>query len=193
MLQHAVVTYFVIALAELPDKTMLATLMLSTRYKNRLAVWCGVTLGYATHVIVAVLFGAVLTTFPRGPIHVLVGVLFITGGILTLRKYDDSEDASLDRPTTTLSSTRVIWLAASVILVAEFADLTQLATAGLAVRFNDPLAVAIGAILALSSVSGIGVLTGSWLPRHIPLPVIHRVAGIMFIVIGASALVAAAF
>jgi putative Ca2+/H+ antiporter (TMEM165/GDT1 family) len=193
MLQHVVVTFFAIALLELPDKTMLATLMLSSKYKNRLAVWCGVTLGYATHVIVAVLFGAVLINLPREQIHVLVGALFITGGILTLRKYDDNDDAELDRPTTTSNSTRVIWLAASVILVAEFADLTQLATAGLAVRFNDPLSVAIGAILALSSVSGIGVLTGSWLQRHIQLRAIRRVAGIAFVVIGGTTLVAVVF
>lgn len=190
MLQHAVVTYFTIAIAELPDKTLLATLMLSSKYKNRLAVWCGVTLGYATHVVIAVLFGAVLTTLPRGPIHVLVGLLFITGGILTLWKHTDNNDAELDRPTTTTSPARIIWLAMSVILVAEFADLTQLATAGLAVRFNDPLSVAIGAILALSSVSGIGVLTGSWIQQHVPLGVIQRIAGAMFVVIGGSTLLA---
>ncbi|MHB1129410.1 MAG: TMEM165/GDT1 family protein [Ilumatobacteraceae bacterium] len=193
MLQHAVITYFVIALAELPDKTMLATLMLSSKYKNRLAVWCGVTLGYATHVVIAVLFGAILTTLPREPIHVLVGLLFITGGVLTLRKHNDNDDAELDRPATTLNSTRIIWLAASVILVAEFADLTQLATAGLAVRFNDPFPVAIGAILALSSVSGIGVLIGSWIQRHVPLRIVQRVAGVLFVVIGGSTLVAAVF
>lgn len=193
MLQHAVATYFVIALAELPDKTMLATLMLSSKYKNRLAVWCGVTLGYATHVIIAVLFGAVLTTLPREPIRVLVGLLFITGGILTLRKHTANDDAKLDHPTATLSSTRITWLAMSVILVAEFADLTQLATAGLAVRFNDPFFVAIGAILALSSVSGIGVLAGSWIQRHVPLRVIQRVAGVLFVVIGGSTLVTAVF
>lgn len=193
MLQHAVVTYFAIALAELPDKTMLATLMLSSKYKSRLAVWCGVTLGYATHVVIAVLFGAFLTTLPREPIHVLVGLLFITGGILTLRKHIDNDDAELDSPTTTSSPIRVIWLATSVILVAEFADLTQLATAGLAVRFNDPFFVAIGAILALSSVSGIGVLAGSWIQRHVPLRVIQRVAGVLFVVIGGSTLVAAMF
>lgn len=193
MLQHVVITYFAIVFAELPDKTMLATLMLSSKYKNRLAVWCGVTLGYATHVIIAVLFGAVLTTLPRGPIHVLVGVLFITGGILTLRTRNDNGVAELDRPTTTSSPTRIIWLAASVILIAEFADLTQLATAGLAVRFDDPLSVAIGAILALSSISGIGVLTGSWIQRRIPLRVIQRVAGIMFVLIGVSTLIAAVF
>lgn len=193
MLQHAIATYFVIALAELPDKTMLATLMLSSKYKNRLAVWCGATFGYATHVIIAVLFGAALTTLPREPIRVLVGLLFITGGILTLRKHNANDDAELDHPTATLSSTRITWLAMSVILVAEFADLTQLATAGLAVRFNDPFFVAIGAILALSSVSGIGVLAGSWIQRHVPLRVIQRVAGVLFVVIGGSTLVAAVF
>lgn len=193
MLQHLVITFSAIALAELPDKTMLATLMLSSKYKNRLAVWCGVTVGYAIHVIIAVLFGAVLTTLPRGPIHVLVGVLFITGGILTLRKHKIDDDTELDRPTTNLRSTRIIWIAASVILVAEFADLTQLSTAGLAVRFNDPLSVAVGAILALSGVSGIGVLTGSWIQGHVPLRRIQQVAGTMFVAIGGSTLVAAVF
>lgn len=190
MLQHAVITYFTIAIAELPDKTLLATLMLSSKYKNRLAVWCGVTLGYAAHVVIAVLFGAALATLPREPIHVLVGLLFVTGGILTLWKHADNNDAKLDRSMTTTNPTRIIWLAMSVILVAEFADLTQLATAGLAVRFNDPLFVAIGAILALSSVSGIGVLTGSWIQQHVPLRVIQRIAGVMFIVIGGSTLLA---
>ncbi len=193
MLQHAVITFFTIAIAELPDKTLLATLMLSSKYTNRLAVWGGVTIGYATHVVVAVLFGTVLTRFPDEPIQALVGALFITGGILTLRAQPDGESPESDHSTANMGFTRVIWLAASVILVAEFADLTQLATAGLAIRFDDPVFVAIGAILALSSISGIGVLTGSWLQRRIPLRTIHRVGGVLFLVIGGSALVAAVF
>jgi putative Ca2+/H+ antiporter (TMEM165/GDT1 family) len=193
MLQHVVFTYFVIALAELPDKTMLATLMLSSTYKNRLAVWCGVTIGYATHVIIAVSFGAVLATLPRRPIHLLVGVLFITGGVLTLRKHNNNDESNVNRRTESRRPSRIIWLAASVILIAEFADLTQLATAGLAVRFNDPVAVAIGAILALSTVSGVGVLTGSWIQQHVPLRVIQKIAGVMFVVIGVATLVVAVF
>ena len=193
MLQHIVVTYLAIALAELPDKTMLATLMLSTTYKNRLAVWCGVTLGYATHVIIAVSFGAVLTAFPRRPLHMLVGVLFITGGILTFRKYEDIEKSDSNRRPESLRPSRIIWIAASVILIAEFADLTQLATAGLAVRFDDPVSVAIGAILALSTVSGIGVLAGSWIQQHVPLRIIQKIAGTMFLLIGGSTLVMAVF
>lgn len=193
MLQHIVVTYLAIALAELPDKTMLATLMLSTTYKNRLAVWCGVTFGYATHVIIAVSFGAVLTAFPRRPLHMLVGVLFITGGILTFRKHEDIEKSDSNRRPESLRPSRIIWIAASVILIAEFADLTQLATAGLAVRFDDPVSVAIGAILALSTVSGIGVLAGSWIQQHVPLRIIQKIAGTMFLLIGGSTLVMAVF
>lgn len=193
MLQHIVVTYLAIALAELPDKTMLATLMLSTKYKNRLAVWCGVTLGYATHVIIAVSFGAVLTAFPRRPLHMLVGVLFIIGGILTFRKHEDIEKSDSNRRPESLRPSRIIWIAASVILIAEFADLTQLATAGLAVRFDDPVSVAIGAILALSTVSGIGVLAGSWIQQHVPLGIIQKIAGTMFLLIGGSTLLVAVF
>ncbi|MEK7293072.1 MAG: TMEM165/GDT1 family protein [Actinomycetota bacterium] len=191
MVQHAVITFFAIALAELPDKTMLATLMLSSKYKNHLAVWCGVTLGYATHVIIAVSFGALLATLPRGPIHVLVGLLFMVGGVLVFRNRIDNDDVEVDRPSSPSNRIRIIWLAMSVILIAEFADLTQLATAGFAVRFNDPVAVAIGAVLALSGVSGVGVLAGSWIQRHVPLHMIQRIAGAVFLTIGGTTLVVA--
>lgn len=193
MLQHMVVTFFAIAIAELPDKTLLATLMLSSTYKNRLAVWCGATVGYVTHVVIAVLFGAALTSLPRRPLHVVVGALFILGGILTLRQKVEGNDDRRERVPKLMSPGRIVWIAASVILVAEFADLTQLATAGLAVRFDDPVAVAIGAILALSTVSGIGVLTGAWIQRHIPLRIIQSIAGMMFLLIGATTLFTTVF
>ena len=189
MLQHVVVTLFAIALAELPDKTLLATLMLSSTYKNRLAVWCGVTLGYATHVVIAVLFGAALTTLPRQPLHVLVGAMFTLGGLLTLRQKVENSDDRHGLGPKLKSPIHIVWIAASVILVAEFADLTQLATAGLAVRFDDPVAVAIGAILALGTVSGVGVVIGAWVQRHIPLRIIQRIAGVVFLLIGVTTIV----
>ncbi len=190
MLLHGLITYFTIFLAELPDKTMLATLMLSSKYKNRFAVWAGVSIGYATHVVVAVSFGTALSKLPSQPVHFLVGLLFISGGVLTLRMRQADEKVS-DTTQPELRWARVVWLAASVILVAEFADMTQLATAGLSVRFEDPIAVAIAAALALSSVSGLAVLAGSWIRQHVRLRVIQRVAGALFCFIGATTLIAA--
>ena len=190
MFRDGLITYFTIFLAELPDKTMLATLMLSSKYKNRSAVWAGVSFGYAAHVVVAVLFGTILGELPSRPIHVLVGLMFITGGVLTLRRRQ-ADEAVVGATQPKLSWSRVAWLAASVILVAEFADITQLATAGLAVRFDNPVAVAIAATLALSSASGIAVLAGARVQQHVHFPVIQRAAGALFCVIGATTLVAA--
>jgi len=189
MLQHAAVTFFAIFLAELPDKTMFATLLLASHFRRKLPVWIGVTLGYTTHVVIAVMFGSALTRLPEKPIQVVVGMLFCVGGVMTWRSGRDEDDAESGKWSASLSNARVVWTAASVILVAEFADLTQLATAGFAARFDDPLAVGVGAALALSSVSGLAVLTGTWLQRHVSLRAIQRVAAILFAAIGVSTLI----
>ena len=188
MLQHAAVTFFAIFLAELPDKTMFATLLLSSHFKRKLPVWLGVTIGYTTHVVIAVLFGSALTRLPEKPIQVVVGILFCVGGAMTWRSGADDDNPESGKWSASLSNARVVRTAASVILVAEFADLTQLATAGFAARFNDPIAVGVGAALALSSVSGLAVLAGTWLQRRVQLRVIQRVAAILFMVIGVSTL-----
>jgi putative Ca2+/H+ antiporter (TMEM165/GDT1 family) len=167
---------------------MFATLLLSSHFKRKLPVWLGVTIGYTTHVVIAVLFGSALTRLPEKPIQVVVGILFCVGGVMTWRSGGDDGDTESGKWSASFSNARVVWTAASVILVAEFADLTQLATAGFAARFNDPIAVGVGAALALSSVSGLAVLTGTWLQRHVQLSVIQRVAAILFVVIGVSTL-----
>ena len=192
MLQHFTVTFSAIFLAELPDKTMIATLLLSTHFHRRLPVWCGVTLGYAVHVLLAVIFGTALSQLPTTPIHILVGLLFLTGGIMTWRAGSSADHDETAKWSASMSNARVVWTAASVILVAEFGDLTQLATAGFAARFDDPIAVGIGSIAALSSVSGLAVLAGGWLQKKVPLQKIQRAAAVLFASIGIVTLVSAA-
>ena len=192
MLQHFAVTFSAIFLAELPDKTMIATLLLSTHFHRRLPVWGGVTLGYAVHVLLAVIFGTALSQLPKTPIHVLVGLLFLTGGIMTWRAGSSAGHDETAKWSASMSNARVVWTAASVILVAEFGDLTQLATAGFAARFDDPIAVGFGSIAALSSVSGLAVLAGGWLQKKVPLNKIQRTAAVLFASIGIVTLVSAA-
>ena len=170
---------------------MFATLLLASHFRRKLPVWLGVTLGYTTHVVIAVMFGSALTRLPEKPIQIVVGILFCVGGAMTWRSGRDEDDAESGKWSASLSNARVVWTAASVILVAEFADLTQLATAGFAARFEDPLAVGVGAALALSSVSGLAVLTGTWLQRRVSLRAIQRVAAILFVAIGVSTLIVA--
>ena len=192
MLQHFAVTFSAIFLAELPDKTMIATLLLSTHFHRRLPVWAGVTLGYAVHVLLAVIFGTALSQLPKTPIHVLVGLLFLTGGVMTWRSGSSADHDETAKWSASMSNARVVWTAASVILVAEFGDLTQLATAGFAARFDDPIAVGFGSIAALSSVSGLAVLAGGWLQKKVPLNKIQRAAAVLFASIGIVTLVSAA-
>jgi putative Ca2+/H+ antiporter (TMEM165/GDT1 family) len=190
MLRHAVVTFLAIFFAELPDKTMFATLLLSTRFKRKLPVWIGVSSGYGLHVVIAVLLGSALSNLPERPIHLAIGALFTVGGIITWRSgTDDDDDVRETAAARTFMS--IAWTAASVIAVAEFADLTQLATAGFAARFSDPVGVGLGAFLALSSVSGCAVLLGSWLQRVVPLRLIQKVAAVLFLTIGIVTIVGA--
>jgi putative Ca2+/H+ antiporter (TMEM165/GDT1 family) len=192
VLQHFAVTFSAIFLAELPDKTMIATLLLSTHFHRRLPVWGGVTLGYAVHVLLAVIFGTALSQLPTTPIHILVGLLFLTGGVMTWRAGSSADHDETAQWSASMSNARVVWTAASVILVAEFGDLTQLATAGFAARFDDPIAVGIGSIVALSSVSGLAVLAGGWLQKKVPLNKIQRTAAVLFASIGIVTIVSAA-
>jgi putative Ca2+/H+ antiporter (TMEM165/GDT1 family) len=190
MLRHGLVTFVAIFFAELPDKTMFATLLLSTRFKRKLPVWIGVSAGYGLHVVIAVLLGSALSNLPERPIQLAVGALFTIGGIITWRSgADDDEDVRETAAARTFMS--IAWTAASVIAAAEFADLTQLATAGFAARFADPVGVGLGAFLALSSVSGCAVLLGSWLQRVVPLRLIQKVAAVLFLTIGIVTIVGA--
>lgn len=184
---NALVVFGAIFLAELPDKTMLATLMLSTRFRRRIPTWIGVSSGYLVHVALAVTLGSALSRLPTTPVQVVVGMLFIVGGVVMLRGDSDQRD-EVDAPTN-LSAVRVAWTCATVILVAEFADLTQLATAGFAARFEDPIAVAVGASAALVTVSGLAVLAGAWLASRLPMRLIRRAAAVVFLAIGAVTLV----
>jgi putative Ca2+/H+ antiporter (TMEM165/GDT1 family) len=177
------VVFVAIFLAELPDKTMFATLMLATRLRRPLAVWVGVSIAYCTHVVIAVLFGSALSKLPERPIHLLVGLVFLVSGVVMFRSSSEEQQHSNthDQPR---SFFQVVYLSASTILVAEFADLTQLATVGFSVRMNDSLGVAIGAAGALCAVSAIAVIGGAALQKRFNLRIVQRVASVCFVLFG---------
>jgi putative Ca2+/H+ antiporter (TMEM165/GDT1 family) len=74
-----------------------------------------------------------------------------------------------------------------LIILAEFGDKTQIAVAGLASTV-DPTAVWLGASLAQAVTSGIGVLAGRTALQNVPIVLLHRLSGSLFILFGISAL-----
>ena len=171
-------------LAELPDKTMVASLVLTTKFRRPFAVWVGVSSAFVVHVVLAVSIGSLLRRLPETPVKLAVAAMFFVGGVLLLRGSKEEATDDIDVPTN-VSFRRVALTSASVVGLAEFGDLTQLATAGIATRYSAPVAVALGAWCALATVAALAVTAGSWIVQHVPLQVVQRVAGCVFIAFGA--------
>lgn len=175
------VVFGVVFLAELPDKTALAGLVLGTRYRASY-VFAGVAAAFALHVVLAVAAGSVLTLLPQQLVQVITGLLFLGGAaVLTFRKEDGEEEV---RKPEDQSFWKVSGAGFMLILVAEFGDLTQIMTANLAARYDDPLSVGLGAVLALWSVAGLGILGGKALMKRVPLRLITRIAALLMLGLG---------
>jgi Ca2+/H+ antiporter, TMEM165/GDT1 family len=171
----------VVFLAELPDKTALAGLVLGTRYRASY-VFAGVAAAFLLHVVLAVAAGSVLTLLPQQLVHAITGVLFLGGAAVLLMKKDD-EDEEVRKPQDQ-SFWKVAGAGFMLILVAEFGDLTQIMTANLAARYDDPLSVGLGAVLALWAVAGLGIVGGKALMKRVPLGLITKIAAVLMLGLG---------
>lgn len=181
----AAITFAVIFLAELPDKTALAGLVLGTRYRASY-VFVGIAAAFAVHVALAIVAGSLLGLLPQRLLAALVGLLFLTGAVLLLRQNHD-DDGEVRRPADP-SFWKVAGSGFMLILVAEFGDLTQIMTANLAARYDSPISVAVGAVLALWAVAALGVLGGRALIRRVPLKLVSRIAATVMALLGAWSL-----
>ena len=76
-----------------------------------------------------------------------------------------------------------------LIFIAEMGDKTQLAAITMVAKTNAPVAVFVGASLALTAVSLVGVAVGTVLTQFVPAEVLQKVAAVAFIVIGIVMLV----
>ncbi|MCX4860649.1 TMEM165/GDT1 family protein [Streptomyces canus] len=177
------VVFGVVFLAELPDKTALAGLVLGTRYRASY-VFAGVAAAFALHVALAVAAGSVLTLLPQQIVQALTGVLFLGGAaVLLLTKGGADGDAEIRNPEDQ-SFWKVAGAGFMLILVAEFGDLTQIMTANLAARYDDPLSVGLGAVLALWAVAGLGIVGGKALMKRVPLKIVTKVAALLMLALG---------
>src|SRR5580700_778400 len=125
----------VVFVAELPDKTALAALVLATRHRP-VPVFVGAAGALTVQSIVAVAAGQLLSLLPARPVHIVAGLVFLVSAVVMWRRrQDDEEDVPRDAPGGFWRSAWVVFL---VVFIAEWGDLTQLATATLAARYQAP-------------------------------------------------------
>jgi putative Ca2+/H+ antiporter (TMEM165/GDT1 family) len=186
-----VLAAFVLILpVELPDKTLFATLVLATRFPP-LPVFVGVGAAFGLQVAIAVTAGSLLSLLPGALVSGVVAALFLTGAILLWREArkgaEDDEAAAQARENT--SFVRAAAISFGVLFAAEWGDLSQLATAGLAARYAEPLSVFVGSWAALLVISGLAAFLGRKLADRLPVPLLHRIAAGLFLVFAVIAVV----
>ncbi|MER5710546.1 TMEM165/GDT1 family protein [Streptomyces sp. NPDC042898] len=172
----AILTAFgLIFLAELPDKTMFASLAMGTRMRP-LYVWIGTSTAFLAHVAIAVGAGSLLGLLPGWIVKLVSALLFAFGAFVLLRSGGDDEDDEAGGRTVT-GFWPVFSTAFMAVFISEWGDLTQITTANLAAT-NGTWSTAIGSLAALMSVSALALVAGRFIAKRVPLKTVQRVGGV---------------
>jgi putative Ca2+/H+ antiporter (TMEM165/GDT1 family) len=173
----AAAVFPIIFIGELPDKTMFASLVLSTKGQPR-SVWLGAALAFGLHVVIAVTIGVALFHFlPHRVVSGVVAGMFLIGALLALSEARAKADEEIVKEEVA-TKRRVLTTSFLVIFLAEWGDLTQILTANLAARYHNPLSVGVGAALALWTVAGLAVVGGQSLLRFINIRTLRIVTAV---------------
>lgn len=178
------VVFGVIFIAELPDKSMFASLALSTRYRKSY-VWLGAATAFLVHVVIAVTAGHFLTLLPKRTVETVVAILFALGAALLLFGKNEDEEklpASVKAHKKGSSSLPKVFMTAFlVIFLGEWGDITQIVTANYAAKYHNPLSVGIGAVLGLWAVAAFGIIVGTKILSKIPARKVQQITGIILL------------
>lgn len=188
-------TFTAIFLVELPDKTFIATLVLSTRFRP-LLVWLGVGLAFTVQTAIAVGLGKAASFLPVTGVRVAAVVLFVAGALMLFRAARNADAAEAEteqgfaeRAGAPKQGLKAVGASFLVLFAAEWGDLSQLLTLSLVAKYDDPASVFIGALGALLAVSGLAVLVGRVLLTRIRLSTLHYLGGGMCLLLAAITLV----
>lgn len=184
-------TFALILAVELPDKTLVATLVLTTRFRAW-PVFTGVAVAFAVQCLIAVAAGHALTLLPERLLAGFVAALFGVGAVMLLREgftkeLEGGEDAARVGPGP-VPFLRSAATSFGVLFAAEWGDASQLATAALTARYGQPLVVGIGAFLALIAVAAVAVGVGRKIRSRTRPKLVQRAAGFVFAGFAAFAL-----
>lgn len=172
----ATTSYALIVAAEMGDKSQLVCMTLASRHRA-FPVLLGAIVAFSLLNTLAVIFGiAIASWLPSYIVSGTVALLFFFFGLHSLQ-LDNDEDEVIEK-----SSHNLFFTTFLLITIAEFGDKTQLAVVGLS-STALPVAVWLGATAALITTSALGVLAGRTLLQKIPMSLLHRFSGIIFLIL----------
>jgi putative Ca2+/H+ antiporter (TMEM165/GDT1 family) len=175
-----------IFVAELPDKTALASLVLATRYKP-IVVFIGAAAAFVIQSLVAILVGGLFSLLPESIVHRVAGLLFLVFAIFMWRRSTTDEEKKVEGTEGNAASFfGGVWASFIVVFLAEWGDLTQLATATLQAKYRDPVTVFIGATFALWAVAALAISIGNRVGKILNPEITKRIAAIIFALLGVA-------
>lgn len=178
----ALAVFPVIFVGELPDKTMLASLVMATKGRPG-SVWVGAAGAFLVHVVIATTVGvALFALLPHRAVEGVVAALFLGGAAFAFLEGNKDETELVEREAATHG--RVVTTAFFVIFLAEWGDLTQILTANLAAHYHSAWSVGIGATLALWAVAGIAVIGGQGLLRFVNIATVRKITAGLLLILG---------
>jgi putative Ca2+/H+ antiporter (TMEM165/GDT1 family) len=173
-------SFGVIFVAELGDKSQLMAMSLAGRYRPW-PILAGITVATAAVHAVSVLIGAVAgQSLPTNWITLIAGIAFVGFAAWTLRgdELNERDEAAVSRARRSAFVTAMI-----VFFVAELGDKTMLATITLATKeglFGTWLGSTLGMVAADALAIGVGALLG----RNLPERVVRIGASLLFLIFG---------
>jgi putative Ca2+/H+ antiporter (TMEM165/GDT1 family) len=178
-----------IFLVELPDKTFIATLVMSTRFRP-LLVWIGVGLAFLVQTLVAVVAGGLLAKLPTTPVQLVAIAMFLIGGVILLKgaagadaDEAETEEEFAEKSNRQVRGWQIVSMCFGIIFLAEWGDLSQLLTASMVLKYGEPVSVFLGAWAALLAVSALGAALGRTLLTKMKLSTIRRIGGAVCLVL----------
>jgi Ca2+/H+ antiporter, TMEM165/GDT1 family len=177
-----VTSFALIAAAEIGDKSQLVCMTLASRHRA-MPIMLGAIAAFALLNTLAVVFGvAIASWLPEYIVALVVACLFAAFGIHSLRieESDDGEEVKEK------SGQGIFFTTFLLITMAEFGDKTQLAVVAFS-STASPIAVWLGSTLALTLTSALGVLAGRTVLKKVPLTLLHKISGIIFLMLSVFA------
>lgn len=179
MLADMLIPLVAVGLAELGDKTQLSILLLSSKTRDHMQLFLGVMLAFLIVDGFAILVGSWITeVIPMDLLKMVSGIIFLVFGFLILRGGSVEDKSRLYSGNSFISGFVLIFMT-------EWGDKTQIASALFATRY-DTLTVFAGVMIALTLLSLTAVYSGRFISTRIDKKTMTRIAGILFILMGAS-------
>jgi len=170
-------TFAIVALAEFGDKTQIAVVNLSAKHQPR-SVFIGAILAFALIVGISASIGGTIATYiPVFWIDLAGGVSFLIFGIYTPFSKENAIVKIKDHP-------KIVTTSFLLIALAELGDKTQLAVIALSAKYDAPIQVFLGAMLAFALLTALGVVFGKIISRYISARYIKIGASLIFIAFG---------